>query len=991
MNDAPKQSAGGREPNGSGADAATEHFVRFRRGQDLVDLECALLLCAPYLHRAARRHCGASEAEDLVHDCLVVAIRRASEFEEPGRLLPWLLGIMHNLARSRHRWRWRRVSQEPTVVERERAVEGNDPTAAATRSEWVAAVLVHIRRLPPTYRLVVESHLVDGEPLVDIAARLARPPSTVRNQFQRGLQRLRRHLPAPMLAGVAAMLAARSASAGSVLPRRWTGMRHSLFVGAALLGILFVWPAAEVPSSPRAPVATAAATDSFARRVAESEATAGPGASTRTLASESEASVRLRLRFPNGDAAAGVPVILDSRFQRGLPVPRATSGWRYAHTDSQGEATFRAVRVGNAALRLHDMGILHEFEAAEAPRTFDFTIEFGVSMQVDLVDEDERPVEGGTILLSGQKGRRAPGYPAATTDGNGCAFVFSACPEFSVWARASGFSMSPSHVPRHRLDVPARTKVTLRLQRSTRRCFGRVETTSGVPIADATVAAWNHDGSSLPTYCFTDGRGRFEAEGMAPGPLRVVAVAPGHAWAGADMAAEDQETVLQLPRGGNVDGRISNGVRGRNAGLRVLTRSLDARGDPLVAVCGTVSNEGTFHLAALSAGRHMIGLFDLGSGPNAKPIPEQEVLVADGETTRVELAAEAAAGWAIHVVDSLDRPLAGCLVRSVSPLPYVGWKCTQSAVTDAEGIARLPSRDKGPWQLWVHAPGRSEPNVQPCISVGPVTPGSPMRITIPDEARQLGRIRGRLPAVWLEACGTTGLTLAGGFAARQLVVEQDGSFTAEGLPPGRYRLRSRLEDATGAWTVDIASVPLQPGEQLDLGTLPEVEWGEVTLELAAGGAVSPVPCHLRDGHGSVLESASMPADKPLRRRLPIGRYTLVFAASNAVPNECAFEVTTGADARIVLDRVPGVPCRFEVRSDTVEQSHVYATLQAAGASSACELLLERAANGGHWFVDIDLQPGAYEFSAKSGSGAEVRGTIVVSASVELHTIPFRMP
>ncbi|HEX6943548.1 MAG TPA: RNA polymerase sigma factor [Gemmatimonadaceae bacterium] len=200
----------GPEPSRVGTadeSAATASFVRYRDQRDPVALEDALLPCAPWLQQAARRY-RFSEAEDLVQECFVVAIRTAEKFDERGRLTPWLLGILHNLARSRRwrRWLGIRGGSEPATAQ-ELTSSSQDPAAIVDRSEWLARVQMHLQNLPQTYRPVLHAHLVEGERPIEIARRLLLSSSTVRTKLERGLRELRRRLPAPMLAMITAILA----------------------------------------------------------------------------------------------------------------------------------------------------------------------------------------------------------------------------------------------------------------------------------------------------------------------------------------------------------------------------------------------------------------------------------------------------------------------------------------------------------------------------------------------------------------------------------------------------------------------------------------------------------------------------------------------------------------------------------------------------------------------------------------------------------------
>lgn len=91
---------------------------------------------APRLRAYARRHADAAEADDLVADAFVVALRRPLALpREDAEVWPWLVGTVRRLAANRRRrratqerhwqaalcehWRLSTVSPEETVTERE--------------------------------------------------------------------------------------------------------------------------------------------------------------------------------------------------------------------------------------------------------------------------------------------------------------------------------------------------------------------------------------------------------------------------------------------------------------------------------------------------------------------------------------------------------------------------------------------------------------------------------------------------------------------------------------------------------------------------------------------------------------------------------------------------------------------------------------------------------------------------------------------------------
>src|SRR5688572_29115247 len=131
------------------------------------------------------------EAEDVLQATFLAAIEAADSFDEQRRLLPWLVGILARQAGLSRR-RARRVVEPDRLIERAEA----DPFETASAREFSEELVVALQSLPEKYREVIWLHLADGKRPVDIARDLDRAPGTVRMQMHRGLDLLRRALPA---------------------------------------------------------------------------------------------------------------------------------------------------------------------------------------------------------------------------------------------------------------------------------------------------------------------------------------------------------------------------------------------------------------------------------------------------------------------------------------------------------------------------------------------------------------------------------------------------------------------------------------------------------------------------------------------------------------------------------------------------------------------------------------------------------------------------
>lgn len=178
-----------------------ELFERYRRAGDAAALGEVFDRTAPELLRLAMHLVrDASEAEDVLQATFVAAIERAEVFDGSRPLTPWLTGILARQAGLARRRRGR-ATPEPQL---ELAGEA-DPAETAQANEFSKELAGALRSLPEPYGEVLRRHLAAGDRPSKIAAELQRAPGTVRMQIHRGLELLRRVLPAGHAAGFAAL------------------------------------------------------------------------------------------------------------------------------------------------------------------------------------------------------------------------------------------------------------------------------------------------------------------------------------------------------------------------------------------------------------------------------------------------------------------------------------------------------------------------------------------------------------------------------------------------------------------------------------------------------------------------------------------------------------------------------------------------------------------------------------------------------------------
>lgn len=130
---------------------------------------------------------NASEADDLVQDCLERAIARWGQRRVDSDTRSWLYAILHNLAVDR----WRTYRRKGTMSQ----LETVDPAllAIAPAQEHGLArqdILRALDRLPDEYRAVILLVTVEGLSYAETARILGVPLGTVMSRLSRGRARL---------------------------------------------------------------------------------------------------------------------------------------------------------------------------------------------------------------------------------------------------------------------------------------------------------------------------------------------------------------------------------------------------------------------------------------------------------------------------------------------------------------------------------------------------------------------------------------------------------------------------------------------------------------------------------------------------------------------------------------------------------------------------------------------------------------------------------
>lgn len=146
---------------------------------------------APTLLATAVRLLGNQrEAEDLIHDVLMEAWQKASDYDRArGSVRTWLLIRL----RSRALDRWRRAGRIRILAMDERTLDDVLPAPAGDPGQSVdhARVRRAVQELPETQRQALELAYFEGLSSSEIAERLTIPIGTVKSRTAAGMAKLR--------------------------------------------------------------------------------------------------------------------------------------------------------------------------------------------------------------------------------------------------------------------------------------------------------------------------------------------------------------------------------------------------------------------------------------------------------------------------------------------------------------------------------------------------------------------------------------------------------------------------------------------------------------------------------------------------------------------------------------------------------------------------------------------------------------------------------
>jgi len=128
-----------------------------------------------------------TEAEDVVHDAVLIGWRKFGSLRDPSRFDPWFGRIVLNLCRDRLRAR-RRGTVRDAEIATETALGRADDFGGVARRDALAAAFP---KLHPDLQLVVALRFYRDLRLDAIAELLGIPLGTVKSRLHTGLKRLK--------------------------------------------------------------------------------------------------------------------------------------------------------------------------------------------------------------------------------------------------------------------------------------------------------------------------------------------------------------------------------------------------------------------------------------------------------------------------------------------------------------------------------------------------------------------------------------------------------------------------------------------------------------------------------------------------------------------------------------------------------------------------------------------------------------------------------
>lgn len=172
-----------------------DQLVAALKAQDASAVQELVEVHGDRLLRSAFQLCGnEAEAQDLVQETFLQAIRAAQRFQGRSTIHTWLYGILLNLSRQYHR-RHHRLVYDDDLLDKEMAEENPGTLDAGTAA---AALRDGLQKISDTHREVIVLRYYEDMKIQEIAEHLGISKGTVKSRLHYAIQELQTFLPAHM-------------------------------------------------------------------------------------------------------------------------------------------------------------------------------------------------------------------------------------------------------------------------------------------------------------------------------------------------------------------------------------------------------------------------------------------------------------------------------------------------------------------------------------------------------------------------------------------------------------------------------------------------------------------------------------------------------------------------------------------------------------------------------------------------------------------------
>jgi RNA polymerase sigma-70 factor (ECF subfamily) len=886
-------------------------FERYRDKGETAALAEVFDRTAPEVLRVALHLIpGVEAAEDLLQTTFLQAIEHARRWDGTRPLVPWLLGILANQAKT-HR---RREQRSPDARRMERAGNGPGPEEAAQSRELSDALDRALLGLEEPYRKVLDLKLRQGLDSIEIARSLDRPAGTVRAQLHRGLDLLRKLLPVGFtlagagvveagrgLAEIRAEVLAAAAASGAAMTKKIAIVVAVLIALIGTLLLTLVWergdraeraPARQAQQEPGLPVEEPA-------EKREQKPSPPPPEEAEEEQPEEQGSLVVRVRWRDGGGpAAGVPLQL--WWRRVDPWDFA----RHATTDRSGAVRYEGVTPGLCIVVSMAAQVMQEIEIpAGGEASIDLEIAPGLTVVGEVVDGEGAPVAAARILV-GAPMMPGPVIEMGRSDEQGRFRVAYVTSTQSVSARAPGLAPAPLREVKGRPGDEIEVRLVLEGKGGAVR--GIVLDEEGRLKAGARVVVGKRQGVGGPDPVYPEARavtgadGTFVLEGVAPGYSLAQARVPGY--------APKVMGLLVVP------GRTSDLKLALIPGATVFGLALDGDGRPLPKVTiGAGQNamgrhpqtftdhEGRYRLEDLPAGR-----IDLVANARDGGKAERTVELGPGDELRWDL--DFGGGQRIRgvLLDPAGKPQPGWQVRVYTMGEGRRWSMTQETGPDGRFSFEPPHPD-APHLVSVRPTRRSPFAV---VSIDDVRAGNELlTIRLTEDQLPTASIAGRLLDPDGKPLGGARLHVwRGGVGTGVQTSHRDGRFRFGPVTPGVYRLVA--QHGEHSW-LQLGERTLERNQELDLGDVRFPVPGFLVVTVTrADGSEPKARCQIKQMELTDGPWASHDVGVFRSKPLVPGQYTLLIGGTGAADLRRDVEVRSEETTEVAAVLEPGVARRL---------------------------------------------------------------------------------